>query len=730
MSLVTGGQSFGAGQGSELDIVSLGRYISERKKWLIIPTVTALALSFVAVNLIRPVYRSEARVLIENGDNPYTRPESDRSSSSERSGVDAEGVSSQVQLMLSRDVARTAIERLDLSKKPEFDPLLTGAVVARILGMLGLGDDISRMTPEERSMKRYFERVSAFQVEKSRVIAVQFESWDPDLAAKGANTLADLYMDAQRGAKQSATRQASNWLSSEVQQLRAKVEDAEAKVEAFRSRANLFVGSNNTSLTAQQLAEVNTQIATARAQQGDAATRARLLRDLLKSGKPIESGDVLNWETIRRLTEQKSTVNAQLAEQSSTLGPRHPRIGELRSQSQDLDQQIRLEAEKLVRSLENDARFAGARVEALNVTLEQVKKTAASANEQEVQLRVLEREAKSHRDQLEALLMRYRDASARDSINALPADARIVSRATVSNIPAFPKKIPTIIVATLGGFLISLGVLTTNAFLSGTATRPITSQPQYPQASLYPQQSYPQPGYPPGAPLQGYPAHLPGLTEPPQMPMMQPAANAPYPGAPQMPQGRSTPFSLDELVTRAASMGDAGRRVMFASIGRPDQSSEAAVALARHLIQQGRRVVLVDLNLEVRRVSSLIGGNVPGMTDLLSGTATFAQIIHRDRQSPVHIVGCGTRAMMQRDLFGDDRLAIAMHALAETYDAVIIEAGRATEMTDKLYETAGFAVLISENALSDAAAGARYRAMTAAGFADVVLMLPAMQVAA
>ena len=66
---------------------------------------------------------------------------------------------------------------------------------------------------------------------------------------------------------------------------------------------------------------------------------------MIKSGQPIESSDVLNSELIRRLTEQRITLRAQLAEQSSTLLDNHPRIKELRAQIADLDGQIRDEAE-------------------------------------------------------------------------------------------------------------------------------------------------------------------------------------------------------------------------------------------------------------------------------------------------------------------------------------------------------------------------------------------------
>ena len=46
-------------------------------------------------------------------------------------------------------------------------------------------------TPEERVLKSYMDRLVAFQVDKSRVIAIEFESQDPELAAQVVNAIAD-----------------------------------------------------------------------------------------------------------------------------------------------------------------------------------------------------------------------------------------------------------------------------------------------------------------------------------------------------------------------------------------------------------------------------------------------------------------------------------------------------------------------------------------------------------
>src|SRR5258708_33792442 len=141
------------------------------------------------------------------------------------------------------------------------------------------------------------------------------------------------------------------------------------------------------------MGEINTQLNNARALKSDAESKARLIREMLESGKPIEASEVLNSELMRRLSEQRVTLRAQLAEQLSTLLDNHPRIKELRAQLSDLDRQIRDEAGKISRSLDNDARVARRRLESLSGSLDQLKKLASSSTEQDVQVRALEREA-------------------------------------------------------------------------------------------------------------------------------------------------------------------------------------------------------------------------------------------------------------------------------------------------------------------------------------------------
>jgi succinoglycan biosynthesis transport protein ExoP len=449
---------------SELDLSGLGSALW-RKKWRILgPTILIGLLTLIVVQVITPRYQSESRVIVEGRDNIYLRPDADKDTMDRT--VDQEAVTSQAQLILSRDLANEVIAKLKLNQRPEFDPALGGSSPIRsLLSMFGLVRNPMSMTPEERVLEAYYERLTVFPVDKSRVIVIDFLSEDPELAAQVANAIADGYLQLLQKVKQDQARSATQVLAGQVETLRKKVVEAEGKVEAYRARSNLLVGNNNTTLSAQQLGDMTGQLSAARAQKADAEAKAQLIREMLKSGQPIESSDILNSELIRRLSEQRVTLRAQLAEQSSTLLDNHPRIKELRAQIADLDHQIGNEAATVARSLDNDAKIAGTRVDTLQASLDQLKGQAAVNNEDDVQLRELERDAKSQRDLLESYLAKYREASARDAVNASPADSRVISRATISNVPAYPKKLPTVLIAVLTTLIIASGFVLTKELL-------------------------------------------------------------------------------------------------------------------------------------------------------------------------------------------------------------------------------------------------------------------------
>ncbi len=677
----------------EPDLRALGRILWAKKSQILGITLLAAVAAFVVVNSMTPRFRSESRLLLEARENVFLRAEADKNGAGSAT-IDPEAVTSQIQLVLSRDLAREVIKKEKLADIPEFDPSLRGPSVFKIvLSLFGIGRDPASMTREERTLDSYYDRLNVFAIEKSRVIAIDFDSADPDLAARVANTVAATYLKMQQTAKQDQTRAAGDWLAGEIATLRTKVANAEAKVDEYRVKSNLFSGSNNTSLPTQQLTEINSQISAARGQKADLEARARQLREVIRSGKPIELSDIANSESMRRLIEQRNQLRSTLAEQSTTLLDRHPRIQELKAQIAEVEREIRTEGERLARQLDNDAAVAGDRLETLTASLNTVKKLASQTNTQDVQLRALERDAKTERDLLESYLAKYREATARDNINAAPPEARIISRASPAIKPAFPKKLPTVLIAAFAAFALSAGFIVTGALL---ATAPSSG-------------GY---GYPP--PGQGAPVYPPSAMA---SPAMRHVNSPPMTGRP------SAMNSVEQIAQSLREAGDEGRRVTVVGTMRNVGTTYAAIELARALAQDAN-VVLVDLAFGSPNLSIIsTEPTAPGIAELVHGTASFGDIITRDQYSSVHLVATGDVGNEGHALAASPMLAMVIEALVRSYDHVVIDIGSAADIElERFAPLAPRAVLVAADPASPATKAARELLLTA-GMTEVTLMV-------
>ncbi|WP_375308421.1 exopolysaccharide transport family protein [Bradyrhizobium sp. A11] len=695
-------------ESGDIDLHALGAALARKRGWIVVPTVLALVASIAAVSLVTPRYKSESRILIDGRENVFLRPNSDRTE--ERQALDAEAVTSQVQLVLSRDLAREIIKKNKLAERPEFDPVLQGiSPLKSLAALIGIVRDPFAMTPEERVLDAYYERLQAYAVDKSRVIVVEFQSADPELAARVANSIADGYLVLQQAVRQDQAKNASQWLAGEIENLRKKVSEAEARVEDFRSKSSLFIGTNNTTLSNQQMGEVNTQLNNARSMKADAESKARLIKEMLQSGKPIEASEVLNSELVRRLSEQRVTLRAQLAEQSSTLLGNHPRIKELKAQLGDLDTQIRDEASKISRSLENDARIAGGRVDGLIVSLEQLKKQAASTNGQDVQLRALEREAKAQRDLLETYLAKYREANTRETIDTAPTDGRIISRAIVSNTPAYPKKLPIVLIATIATLLLSSGVVVTGELLRQTAPRAV--------AAVFPAQ----------APVRQAPAVRPAV-EPALDPGIEPAVAEPAPLQPEMAADTVvTEFTeIERLAEDLRAAGAAAKKVTVLGTAPGEAITLSTLTLARHLAREAR-VVVVDLAASSPTIAAVsVDASAPGLAELMQGEASFAQVITRDKLSRLHLVMAG-RPGFDRSLLQSPRVTLAIDALLRAYDHVLIDAGSASDLPAELLTAHARAVVVPDASMASDARTLMCEQLKAVGFSEVTMLTKPVQ---
>jgi uncharacterized protein involved in exopolysaccharide biosynthesis len=717
------------GDRGEIELAALFREVG-RSKWLIVlATLGALVFSVLAVGMLTPRYTAETRILVENRDTEYTRFGREGGRGADPA-IDQEQVQSQVQLITSRDLARKMIERFDLGSRREFDPVMDGiGAPARIMVMFGLIDNPANVSPQERVLERYYDKLKAFALTRSRVLAVEFQSRDPELAAKLANAIAEEYILQLESAKKSTAQSAGGWLARTIEPLRQRVSEAEKKVEEFRSLHGLFQSGENTTISVQQLSELNTQLATARAQQAELTAKARIIRDAMRQGRIFEVSDVVNNESVRRLIERRADIKAQIAQEERTLLPQHPRLRELTAQLAGMEDQVRAAAERAARALENDARAAGARVAASQAELEQQQRRTGASSEAEVQLKVLEREAKAEREQLENYLARYRDASVRNIENAAAADARIVSRATIPSAPTFPKRLPIIIIATLAAFTLSLFLVLTRALLSDRiyvvrqaqpaaaagapasqalpALPPQVMQAWYAQqAAMMAQPAAAQPA--PAATFTAAPAAVPSTIDPMRQSLermrqaLKPRANADVETSRQTPQpAAAAPSAPEPAKDAVALVADAPPLVDFGDAGYDALTEIADAAEAAKI--RGRPVSILLLSVR---------------------DAAYADGTAESLARKLRAKGSVTRLTLEPDARTQTHLSGVIRGMAGGQDFVVLNAGQADAGAAALSRAAAITVLVASEDMLDPDFDAASRALEGCNYFIVGVAAP------
>ncbi len=656
----------------DIDLAQLFAAVWQRKGRILATTALVGVLAFVGANAISPSYKSDAKLLIEPREASFSA--SGTASSAVEPMPDELNIASQVQLLQSVDLIKQVARDLKLHERAEFDPDSSPSAITDFLVLFGLKGNPLELPPEERVINAFKEKLNVYQVDKSRVIGIEFTSKDPKLAAAVPNAIMDVYRALQSGAKLDSNSDAVRWLETEIANLREKVREAEQKVAEYRSSAGLMsLGSDQSSLSGKQLSDISTELARVRGERAGAEATAENLRASIKAGKSTETLDAIaRSESIQRLKATESQIRAQISDLSTRLLEGHPQMKALRAQLAGIREQVEAESLKVAASLENEAAVARERETQLLAQMNSLKADSARAGEDEVGLKSLEREAAAQRQLLETYLARYREASSRLDKESSPADARVISTAIEPQEPSFPKVVPITIVATLATLILSAIAVMLAELFSGRALRP-TGATTAMRSEEEPEEQVVATEAPRVSPQDTPPASL--LDVAPDADLVDEMEQV---VAAEMPQASSEEeYDAFSVASVADHLVEQQSRIAFAISPSGDDGSAGTVALTRELSDRGCRTVLVDMTGSACPTRLMAPWrDLSGITDLLTGEAAFADCIHPDCSSAADIVPQGN-ADIRQAMRGADRLAMIVDALADVYDLVLVECGPA-----------------------------------------------------
>lgn len=725
-------------QGAIPASISIGdvlRGVGRRRMMIAGMTLISFLGAVTAVAYMSPIYTTESQVLVESLATPWDQVNASNGQAvAVTGGVDANrDIDTQIAVAKSDDIGRRVVAALKLDQVPAFNPLLRPmGKISQLKIMLGFSEDPRLLKPEELALNAYKKGLTVYQIPNSSVVAIKVSASDPKLVTSIANTLAETYVAYTREVTVQPTERARQWLAQQIDQLRSKVADADAAVERFRAEAGLLQGNSTVTLGNQQLSELSTQITLAEAAKSDARSRADSIRSLLSTTGSVDaSSDVLASTMIQSLKQQQTEAQKQLADLSTIYLGNHPKMIAAQKQLDNINRRIRSEALKIVQGLEEQANIAEAREKSLRASLDQMKKQAGGANLDDVKLKALERDAQANRALLESMLGRYAEATAHLDPAAQPGRAQIIQQAAMPASPSFPKTGPMVLLITVAGLSLSLGLAflleimaaagRINARLNRAErahedTEDLQPQIVTPQApSAEPQLATYVPVPPVAPPPMPTPAPVPQAQTVPPPPAAPAFTVAPPPAGWQPPPVPQPPLAMFPAALAPGAVPpsqaletvlawyqhqhpahSSGNFALCSLGGGPADAPSAAMALARAQAARGTRVIVVDLCADGAPLQHASGiGTGAGITDLILGSADFTKVIARDNESTVHVLRYGHDYTLQARGLLTERFPPVLAALNQSYETVIVHLGEAGSDTPVLLRMAQAALLLS-----------------------------------
>lgn len=375
---------------------------------------------------MQPKYLATAELLVD----PRTIRLVDSNLTSDQLPTDASLAiaESQARIIESSSVLLKVIGEQNLVDDPEMNGTLPGRGIAAYLDrFLASPRAVDAQTRETVVLDALRKRLTISRDAKTFIFSISVITLDPEKSARLANAVSDAFQQELNAMQSDAAKTATEQLSGRLATLRGEVELAENEADAYRADHDL-VDVQGRSIGDDELVRLNDQLAAQRAETTRLDARQQVLKSttadsVLAGALPEE----LRSNTIAALRSQYSVIRQQVEAQGMTLGPRHPRLIQLRTQADGARREIEAELARIRASLDIDLQRSRQQEQDLNQRLDQLKARQAETNVFRIKLRDLEREASARRAVYEAFLLRSRQTGEQSGLNT--TNVRTISMA-------------------------------------------------------------------------------------------------------------------------------------------------------------------------------------------------------------------------------------------------------------------------------------------------------------
>jgi uncharacterized protein involved in exopolysaccharide biosynthesis len=374
-------------------------------------------------------------------------------------------VATQEDIIGSRGVAEKVVDSLGLEHDPNAWRLIGGDSINPLgklkswIGSLLPHDDSGADNGAESLRAQLADALSdnihlTSQL-NSRVIKIKYTSSDPQFAAKAANAFADQYMATVLNLNVQPAKATSRWLSSQIKQLKANLEQAQAKLAAFERETGIVGVGDKLNLENARLTQLSTQLVAAQAQGYSSNSQQKQLRAFLKKGGSVPT-EVQTNPMVQQLRLRITQQQATLSELSHQVGRNHPKYRAAAAELRQLRGELGATQRTVAKGLLDNTGMSQQQVVALKKAIAQEKTKILKLTGDHNRAALLQQDVDNARQTYATALQQAGQANMASQVER--TDISMIAPAVVPRSPAKPRVGLNIAIAFVLGTVIAIGL--------------------------------------------------------------------------------------------------------------------------------------------------------------------------------------------------------------------------------------------------------------------------------
>jgi polysaccharide biosynthesis transport protein len=650
-----------------IDVRRLWRVVRHSWRGILGLCVVVSLLTTLWVMRMAPVYRASTTIMIESQEaktvsieqvygQPYTT---------------SEYLLTQFDIIKNRDIAELVANELDLWNNPYFAPPKPKEDTER-LGF-GIREWVAALVTstsdrqaqladaDERRKAGVIEGIlgplSVEPVQYTQLVVVSFEATDRQLAAEVVNTIARVYIQSQMDAKLLSTREAGNWVSSRIEDLKAKLDASQQALQEFRDKEDILDVAGGQTLGAQELNELTTRLGEARRIRVGAENIYRELGGTANYSvdQLMSMPAVLQHPLVQSLAQAQTEAQQEVTNLARRYGPEHPKMMAANARVESVRTELKQQVLQVANGIEKEYRVAQLNEQNLAQQLEAVKQNVASLNRKEFRLRELEQQVDTDQRLHDMFFNRAKETS--ETIDFQAAHARVVEKATPPINPIKPDKPRMVMIAFLLSALMGVGLVILRDMLDNTLTSPEDVLEKL------------------KAPLLGA---LPAIKRKKDKP-------GPYLGYLEDTQSGFSEAVRSVRTGLVLSGLEKPHKITLVTSANPGEGkSTVAINLAVALAQM-ESVLLIDADLRRPSIAAAFAlpSNAPGLSNVLAQSDKLENSVHRI-EAGFDVLPAGIVPANPQEMLSTERFKKLLTHLSEQYDRIIIDSAPVNAVSDSL----------------------------------------------